>query len=106
MSYQYFPALFSSSFDLRGQVKGWTREQLLSMAARTGQATYNVAEIILSGSIYMEQNHKACFGMLQLAKRYGQERLEAACKRALGSSKVNYRMINNILQNGLDKQTT
>jgi transposase len=88
------------------QVKGWTREQLLSTAKRTGPSTYNVAEIILSGSIYMEQNYKACFGMLQLAKRYGQERLEAACKRALASTKVNYRMIINILQNGLDKQTT
>jgi transposase len=87
------------------QVKGWTREQLLSTAKRTGPSTYNVAEIILAGSIYMEQNYKSCFGMLQLAKRYGQERLEAACRRAVGSSKVSYRMITNILQNGLDKQT-
>lgn len=86
------------------QVKGWTREQLLLNAQRTGPSTYNVAEVILSGSIYMEQNYKACFGMLQLAKRYSPERLEAACKRALSSSRVNYRMISNILQNGLDKQ--
>lgn len=88
------------------QVKGWTREQLLEKAQRTGASTYSAAEIILSGSIYMEQNYKSCFGMLQLAKRYTPERLEAACKRALSSSAVSYRMINNILKNGLDKQTS
>lgn len=88
------------------QVKGWTREQLLATATQTGPCTYNAAEVILSGSIYMEQNYKACFGMLQLAKRYGHQRLEAACKRALSSTRASYRMISNILQNGLDKQTT
>lgn len=87
------------------QVKGWTRQQLLSTANRNGPFTYSAAEIILSGSIYMEQNYKACFGMLQLAKRYTQQRLEAACKRALSGTRVSYTMISNILKNGLDKQT-
>ena len=87
------------------QLKGWTREQLLSTATRTGPSTHQAAEIILSGSVYMEQNYKACFGMLQLAKRYTPERLEAACKRALSGTRVSYTMISNILKNGLDKQT-
>lgn len=86
------------------QVKGWTKEQLLLLATRTGACTHQAAEIILSGSVYMEQNYKACFGMLQLAKRYSPQRLEAACKRALTGTRVSYTMINNILKNGLDKQ--
>ena len=31
-------------------------------------------------------------------------RLEAACKRAYGSTVVNYKIISNILKNNLDKQ--
>jgi len=61
---------------------------------------------MLDNSIYIEQNYKACFGMLMLQKKYGTPRLEAACKRALQGSRVNYTMIKNILERGLDKQTT
>jgi hypothetical protein len=59
---------------------------------------------MLENSIYVEQNYKACFGMLMLQKKYGRDRLEAACSRALQGSRVNYTMIKNILEVGLDKQ--
>lgn len=42
--------------------------------------------------------------MLMLQKKYGTPRLEAACGRALQGSRVNYTMIKNILERGLDKQ--
>lgn len=63
-----------------------------------------MAELILGNSIYMEQNYKACFGMLMLEKRYGSQRLEAACSLALTGTRINYTMIKNILAAGMDKQ--
>jgi transposase len=84
--------------------KGWTREELLTKAARLGISTAGVAEQILSNSIYIEQNYKACFGMLMLEKRYGSLRLEAACTLALTGTRINYTMIKNILAAGMDKQ--
>jgi len=42
--------------------------------------------------------------MLMLQKRYGIPRLEAACGRALQGTRINYTMIKNILERGLDKQ--
>ena len=42
--------------------------------------------------------------MLKLEKIYTVQRLEAACKRALQGTRVNYTMIKNILEKGLDKQ--
>jgi hypothetical protein len=42
--------------------------------------------------------------MLMLEKKYTTSRLEAACKRALQGTRVNYTMIKNILEKGLDKQ--
>ena len=43
--------------------------------------------------------------MLMLQKKYGTERLQAACDRALQGTRVNYTMIKNILERGLDKQS-
>jgi hypothetical protein len=42
--------------------------------------------------------------MLMLEKKYSKQRLEAACSRALLGTRVNYTMIKNILERGLDKQ--
>jgi transposase len=86
------------------QLKGWTKESLLSQALRIGEYTRQAAEHMLDNSIYMEQNYKACYGMLMLEKKYTQQRLEAACRRVASGSRINYTMIRNILAKGLDKQ--
>lgn len=87
-------------------IKGWNKEDLLLQATRIGTATLQAATLMLENSIYIEQNYKACFGMLMLQKKYSAERLEAACNRALQGSRTNYTMIKNILERGLDKQIT
>lgn len=84
--------------------KGWTKEKLLAQAGQVGEHTRTVAEHLLSNSIYMEQNYKACFGMIMLHKKYTIPRLEAACNRALVSPRINYTLIKNILEKGLDRQ--
>lgn len=86
------------------QVKGWNKEDLLAQAARIGPCTLQAAGLMLENSIYIEQNYKACFGMLMLQKKYTTQRLEAACSRALLGTRVNYTMIKNILEKSLDKQ--
>ena len=88
------------------QIKGFNRDDLLAQAGRIGTATVQAATLMLENSICIEQNYKACFGMLMLQKKYGQSRLEAACSRALQGSRVNYTMIRNILEVGLDKQAS
>ena len=86
------------------EIKGWNRDDLLAQASRIGPTTRQAASLMLENSIYIEQNYKACFGMLMLQKKYGTSRLEAACSRALQGSRVNYTMIRAILERGLDKQ--
>lgn len=85
------------------EIKGWNKDDLLSQAARIGTATTQAATLMLENSIYIEQNYKACFGMLMLTKQYGAGRLEAACTRVLQGTRVNYTMIKNILERGLDR---
>ena len=88
------------------EIKGFNKEDLLKQAERLGANTLKAATLILDNSIYIEQNYKSCFGMLMLQKKYGTPRLEAACGRALQGSRMNYTMIKNILEKGLDKQLT
>ena len=87
------------------QIKGFNRDDLLAQASRLGTNVVQAATLMLENSIYIEQNYKACFGMLMLHKKYTAARLDAACARALQGTRVNYTMIKNILERGLDKQT-
>lgn len=103
-AYHTQPEHMPSNHQHASQAKGWTKESLLADAANIGPHTRQSAEHMLSNSIYIEQNYKACHGMLMLHKTYSKSRLEAACARALAGTRVNYTMIKNILKNGLDKQ--
>jgi hypothetical protein len=40
--------------------------------------------------------------MIMLQKKFGTQRLEAACERALGAPRVTFTMIRSILEKGLD----
>lgn len=85
------------------EIKGWNKEDLLAKAAQIGVSATKAATLMLENSICVEQNYKACFGMLMLQKKYGRDRLEAACSRALLGTRINYTMIKNILERGLDR---
>lgn len=41
---------------------------------------------------------------MRLSKPYGQDRLEAACKRALAINSLSYTSVESILKHGLDKK--
>ena len=103
-AYNTHPEHMPSNHQHACEAKGWTKETLLADAAHIGAHTRQAAEHMLSNSIYIEQNYKACHGMLMLHNKYSKLRLEAACARALTGTRLNYTMIKNILKSGLDKQ--
>lgn len=86
------------------KTQGWTVEELLKRAQYVGPYTHQAAGRILHGSIYPEQNYKACNAMLLLQNRYTRQRLEAACLRAANVPRPTLKMIRNILETGLDAQ--
>ena len=51
-----------------------------------------------------EQGYRSCLGIIRLADRYGTERVEAACARALAVRALSYRSVESILRHGLDSQ--
>lgn len=82
----------------------WTPERFISWATKTGPETARAIENVLSRRTYPEHGFRSCMGIISLGKRYGQERLEAACERALLIKGVNYKSIKSILENNLDKK--
>lgn len=47
--------------------------------------------------------YRSCLGLLNLAKRFGRERLEAACQRALQLGSPNRRSVVSLLEQRLDR---
>jgi transposase len=86
------------------QYAQWTPERLVSWAGESGGAVAEVAEAILSSRPHPQQGFRSCLGIMRLGKNYGNDRLEAACRRALALNTFSYRSIESILKNGLDSR--
>jgi transposase len=81
----------------------WSPARIITWAKKTGPSTAELAGAIMSERPHPEQGFRACLGIMRLAGRYGDERLEAACARALSVRAHSYRSVESILRNGLDK---
>ena len=82
----------------------WTPSRIVNWAAATGPSTAKLIEEILASRPHPEQGFRSALGIIRLADRYGRERLEAACGRALHLRAYSYRSVQSILAHGLDKQ--
>lgn len=82
----------------------WTPQRLVRWASKTGPSTAQLVESILSSRPHPQQGFRSCLGIMRLGKTYPQERLEAACARALAIGALSYRSVEAILKNGLDKR--
>jgi transposase len=82
----------------------WTPERLIRWAAKTGPQTEMLVERLLASHPHPQQGFRPCLGIMRLGKRYGSERLEAACARALAINSINYKSIDSILRHNLDQQ--
>ena len=81
----------------------WTPSRILAWADKVGAATRVLCEAILNERPHPEQGFRSCLGILRLAKRYGDARLEAACSRAVRVRARSYRHVESILKHGLDR---
>ena len=78
-------------------------QHLINWSEKVGSNTTSVIGRLLSSEMHPEQTYRKCLGVLRLGGRYGEERLEAACKRVLHFGVVNYKGIEAVLKSGCDK---
>ena len=81
----------------------WTPSRIITWARTLGAQTAVLVEAILADRPHPEQGYRSCLGILRLAKRYGDARLEAACARAVAVDARSYRHVDSILKHGLDR---
>ena len=84
-------------------VDDWSAEKFIGWAQAIGPQVTGVIERILNAQEHPERGYKVCLGILNLAREYGRERVENACKRALYLDSPSLRVISNILKNGLEE---
>lgn len=77
-----------------------TPQWCIKRARDVGDACHELVDRMLGDrGLYRLNGVQAVLG---LAKRFGSDRLEAACSRALAYETINYRAVNEILKKGLD----
>ena len=81
----------------------WSPSRLIGWAEKTGDATGRVVANLLESFRHPEQGYRSCLGIMRLSKRYGAERLEAACRRAEHLGSCRYQTVKNILAAGMDR---
>lgn len=86
-------------------VAGWSAQRFLDWAATVGPQTQAAIEQVLASRVHPQQGYRTALGILRLGKTHGEERLEAACLRAIQIKAVTYRSIASILKHALERQT-
>jgi transposase len=81
----------------------WTPARLKEEAAKIGPSAIALVEAIMNAKPHPEQGFRSCLGILRLAKSYGPQRLEAACRRGNDIGAKSYGSIASILKHGLDR---
>ena len=82
----------------------WTPGRLLNWAQSVGSKTLELTQGIINSKDHPEIAYRACLGLLNLSKKFGNERLENACARAIFYQTPKRHSVLAILNKGLDKQ--
>lgn len=83
--------------------KDWTPERLIHWGNSVGPNAGAFVTAMLQRHRHPEHGYRGCLGLLSLAKRYGRERLEAACGLAIDLNAIYYRHVREILAHGRDR---
>jgi transposase len=82
----------------------WTPDRFIRWAAKIGVNTQKLIENVLNSRAHPQQGFRTCLGILRLAKSYGDDRLEAASRRAVSIGGTSYRSVESILKHNLDQK--
>lgn len=104
----YRPGLFTTLEEHRPKSHQkyleWTPSRMIDWAHKNGSCCAELVRHILENRPHPEQGFRSCLGIIRLGKAVGQERLEAACRRAMHFGTCTYGSVKSILENRLDQQ--
>ncbi|UCG28203.1 MAG: IS21 family transposase [Bacteroidales bacterium] len=83
-------------------ITDWTPESFIERAGKVGMDTRVYIQKVLEKPQHAEQAYRSCQGILSLAKRVGNERLNNACARADYFGEYSYKTVKTIIERKLD----
>lgn len=83
----------------------WNGDRFRRWARKMGESVFAVVDKLLLSYRVEEQAYKGCLSLLKLAEKYGNTRLELACREALRQVPLpRYSIVNRILATGQDQK--
>jgi hypothetical protein len=83
-------------------ISEWSPERFLRWAGDIGKETRDVVNHLLQEKRHHEQSYRRILALLSNAKKYGRDRLNNACARALFIHSPTRSSVESILKQGLD----
>jgi transposase len=80
----------------------WTPERIKRWANKIGPQTTQYIDCMIAARAFPQQAFRSCLGLLRLAKRYGEDRLEKACEKAMAVGATRYQHVEFVLKNQMD----
>lgn len=87
------------------QKQNWSPARLLNWGNSIGPKTEHIVKVLLDSKTHPEQAYRACLGLLNLCRTYGEQRLEQACLSAIALSRPNRQTVANLLKNNFESNT-
>ena len=81
----------------------WTPSRLIRWASSVGPQTAAAVESVIGSKRHPEEGYRSALGIIRLGSRFGKERLEKACERALQLRSAHYRTIHSMLKNKMEE---
>jgi transposase len=82
----------------------WTPSRIIEWAGKIGPSAADLVQKIIQSKDHPEQGYRSALGVIRLERSFGQERLEAACKRSSAFKSYSYKSVKRILKNGAERQ--
>ena len=80
----------------------WTPERIVRWAENLGPNTGRLIKAVMVAREHPQQGFRSCMGIMRLARKHSDTRLEAAAGRALHYNLLSYKGVKRILDSGLD----
>ena len=81
----------------------WSPERFERWAATIGPNTQGLVTAILANRPHPEQGFRTCFGIMKLFRGIDRSRAESIAERAFAIGALNYKSVDSILKNNLDR---
>lgn len=80
----------------------WTPSRLIEWGRSIGPSTAALIEYVITHKPHPEQGYRSALGILRLAKKFGEERLERAASKALSIQSATYKTVKTMLERRME----